>query len=262
MSKPPQPVITLLTDFGTEDYYVGALKGTLLRLAPQALLIDITHQVSPGDIEEGAFLLGASHRHFPPGTIHLAVIDPGVGGHRRILAARGENAHFVAPDNGLLSYLLDGAEVRQVEAAEVFIDAPGETFHGRDRFAPVAAYLARGEPFEALGSPMKNPLQLDHEPPKRREGSLEGRIVHIDRFGNLVTDIPSRWFPDDRVPEFECRLPGLEIRRWATHYAELAPGEAALIPGSLGTLEVSLNQESAAAKSGITRKQTLRISFR
>ncbi len=241
---------------------MGALKGTLLRLAPQALLIDITHQVAPGDVEEGAFLLGASHRHFPPGTTHLAVIDPGVGGHRRILAARTKNAQFVAPDNGLLSYLLDEAEVRQVQSAELFIDAPGETFHGRDRFAPVAAYLARGESFGSLGPAIESPLQLDHEPPRRGKDFLEGRIVHVDRFGNLVTDIPSRWFPDDRATEFECLLPGLAIRRWASHYAELAPGEAALIPGSLGTLEISLNQESAAAKSGIGRDQTLRIDFR
>ncbi len=255
-----RPIITLLTDFGSSDYYVSALKGTLLRLAPEARLVDVTHEATPGDVDEGAFLLGASHHHFPTGTVHLAVIDPGVGGHRRILAARTESAFFVAPDNGLLTYVLDSSEVRSVEASDLFLDAPGETFHGRDRFAPVAAYLAQGRPFADLGRLAGSPLQLDYAPPRRGDGYLEGRIVHIDRFGNLVTDIPSRWFPAGA--EFDCRLGELRIRRWATHYAELAPGEAALIPGSLGTLEVSLNRERAADKSGIQRRKPIRIIFR
>lgn len=256
------PIITLLTDFGTRDYYVGALKGTLLRLAPSARLVDVSHDVAPGDVDEGAFLLGATHRHFPAQTVHLAVVDPGVGGHRRILAARTAAALFVAPDNGLLSYLLDDAEVRSVERRELFLDAPGETFHGRDRFAPMAAYLARREPFEGLGPIAEAPLRLDYEPPSRGDHRLEGRIVHIDRFGNLVSDIPTSWFPAGGKQLFECLLPGLEIRRWATHYAELAPGEAALIPGSLGTLEISLNLGSAAERTGVARGQALCIDFR
>ena len=256
-----RPVVTLLSDFGTRDYYVGALKGTLLRLAPETRLVDITHEVAPGDILEAAFLLEASRRHFAPGTIHLAVVDPGVGSKRDILAARDQGALFVAPDNGLLSFLPEDAETRRVDARDLFLEGPGATFHGRDRFAPVAAYLARGEPLESLGRRVESPVRLAQSAPRRGADFLEGRIVHIDRFGNLVSDIPSRWLPSP-VPRLSCRLPGLEITRTASHYAELEEGEAALIPGSLGTLEISCNGRSAAAATEMGRGRTLRVDFR
>ncbi len=253
-------VVSLLTDFGTTDYYVGALKGTLLRLAPDSRIVDVSHEVDPGDVEEGAFLLGASHRHFPRGTVHLAVVDPGVGGHRRILACSTGTDFFVAPDNGLLSYVLDGAEVRSVEAQELFLDAPGETFHGRDRFAPVAAYLARGESFTKLGPVAENPLRLAIGPPQRDGNGLSGTVVHVDRFGNLISDIPSRWLTDDR--RFVCRIGALEVTRMVSHYAALEPDEVALLPGSLGTLEVSMNRRSLADSLTLGRREPIRIDFR
>src|SRR4051812_13619730 len=141
-------LLTLLTDFGTADYYVAAVKGTVLRLAPGTTLVDISHQVPPGDVEAAAFLLAAAAPSFPDGSVHLAVVDPGVGSGRRILAARTASGLFLAPDNGLLGPLLEDAdaarELRAVERSDLFLTAPGATFHGRDRFAPVAAWLLRG----------------------------------------------------------------------------------------------------------------------
>lgn len=145
-------ILTLLTDFGTTDYYVAAVKGTVLRGAPGTTLVDISHQVPPGDVETAAFLLAAAAASFPEGTVHLAVVDPGVGSERRILAVRTASAWFLAPDNGLLTPVLDGAlSVRSEERSGLFLPSPGQTFHGRDRFAPVAAFLLRGEPGETLG---------------------------------------------------------------------------------------------------------------
>src|SRR6187549_2057573 len=141
------PLLTLLTDFGTSDYYVAAVKGTILRLAPGSQIVDISHEVPSGDIATGAFLLAAAVPWFPEGTVHLAVVDPGVGSSRRILAARLDGAWIVLPDNGLLTHLLHQDRVRSVRSVEktgLFLDNPGRTFHGRDRFAPVAAWLLRG----------------------------------------------------------------------------------------------------------------------
>ncbi|HEY4575340.1 MAG TPA: SAM-dependent chlorinase/fluorinase, partial [Thermoanaerobaculia bacterium] len=144
-------LLTLLTDFGTADYYVAAVKGTVLRLAPRTTLVDVSHEVPPGDVETASFLLRAAAPSFPDRTVHLAVVDPGVGSGRRILAVRAGTGIFVAPDNGLLTPFLDGAEIRSVEREDLFLSGPGQTFHGRDRFAPVAAWLVRGEGLARLG---------------------------------------------------------------------------------------------------------------
>ncbi len=212
--------------------------------------MDIAHSVAPGDVEGAAFLLAAAAPSFPPATVHLAVVDPGVGGARRILAARAGASFFVAPDNGLLSPVLDAAEVRSVERRELFRAAPGETFHGRDRFAPVAAALLRGEPLNGLGPEVSDPVRLELPAPERRAGRLSGRVVHADRFGNLITDIPSSWLTGRA---FEARIGEHRIRRRASHYAELAAGEPAVIPGSLGTLELSLAGDSLLRRWGLGR---------
>ncbi len=254
-------LLTLLTDFGLDDYYVAAVKGTVLRLAPQAVLVDVSHGVAAGDVAAGGWLLAAAVRWFPPGTVHLGVVDPGVGSHRRILAARAGDAYLVGPDNGLLppavGVLADGgaAEVRSVERDDLFLPGPGSTFHGRDRFAPVAAYLARGEPLAELGPEIDDAVAAaDREAPHAegtppREGTagavLRGRVVHIDRFGNLITDIPTAW-----VGDAPCRaeIGSHATARRAGHYREIAPRRAAVLPGSLGTLEVALEGESLAER--------------
>ncbi|MFL6235139.1 MAG: S-adenosyl-l-methionine hydroxide adenosyltransferase family protein [Thermoanaerobaculia bacterium] len=240
-------LLTLLTDFGTADYYVAAVKGTVLRLAPGTALVDISHEVPPGDIEMASFLLRAAAPSFPEGTIHLAVVDPGVGSGRRILAVRAGSGVFVAPDNGLLTPFLDGAEVRSVERDELFLSGPGQTFHGRDRFAPVAASLLRGEPLERLGPEIPDPVRLAASPPRRERGRISGRVIHVDRYGNLVTDIPAGWLPPGPCrAEIGGKTGGSSTSRRAGHYAEIPPGEAAMIPGSLGTVELSLNGEDLA----------------
>jgi S-adenosylmethionine hydrolase len=252
------PILTLLTDFGTDDYYVAAVKGTVLRLAPGTTLVDISHQVPPGDMETASFLLAAAAPSFPAGTVHLAVVDPGVGSGRRILAVRKPEALFLAPDNGLLTPFLDGAEVRSVEKSEIFLPSPGQTFHGRDRFSPAAAWLLRGERLEELGPEVADPVRLHAPAPVRLPDRLSGRVVHVDRYGNLVTDIPASWFPDG-----PCRaeVDGHAASRRVTHYAEIPPGEAAMLAGSLGTVELSLNGADLARAWGIARGARVDITW-
>ncbi|HEX5759862.1 MAG TPA: SAM-dependent chlorinase/fluorinase [Thermoanaerobaculia bacterium] len=254
------PLLTLLTDFGTRDWYVAAVKGVVLRLAPGAGIVDVTHEVAPGDVEGGAFLWNAAVRWFPDRAVHLAVVDPGVGGTRRILAARAPHGFLLAPDNGLLTPFLDqpGLEVRAVAREELFLPGPGATFHGRDRFAPVAAWLLRGEPFAALGPVVADPVRLPAAPPQRAAGRLAGRVVHVDRFGNLVTDIPADW-----LPAGPCRaeVGGRATTRRATHYAEIPPGEAALLPGSLGTLEMAAGGADLAALWRVARGAEVKIEW-
>ncbi|MCZ7650686.1 MAG: SAM-dependent chlorinase/fluorinase [Thermoanaerobaculia bacterium] len=255
------PLLTLLTDFGTHDYYVAAVKGTLLRLAPEARIVEISQDVAPGDVEGAAFLLAAAAPAFPEGTVHLAVVDPGVGSSRRrlVLAARGQL--FVAPDNGLLTHLLGEGPVRSVERTDLDLAAPGETFHGRDRFAPVAAALARGLDPAALGPEAEEPVRLPLPLPRRAAGGGEGRVAHVDRFGNLVTDLPSAWLPAGRPFELACG-PTLRVTRRATCYAEIPAGEPAVLPGSLGTLEVSLRDAPLAGISGCGRGAAVRLRVR
>ncbi len=251
--------VTLLTDFGERDYYVGAVKGTLLRLAPAVSIIDISHQVPPGDVACGSFLLGAYFRSFPAETIHLAVVDPGVGSERGILAARASSQLFVGPDNGLLTPILPGAEVFAVERRDLFLDAPGSTFHGRDRFAPIAAALARGEKPEGLGKPARQPVLLEQEEPSRTEDQLKGHVVHIDRFGNVVTDLPAGWLPEvSAAVEIGFHSTSAHV----SHYSELAFGQAGWLIGSLGTLEVSLNGASLADRWQVVRGDEVRMPLR
>ena len=254
-------VLTLLTDFGTSDYYVAAVKGTVLRLAPGSQIVDISHEVPSGDIATGAFLLSAAVPWFPEGTVHLAVVDPGVGSRRRILVARTDTASLVLPDNGLLTLLLlqDAVRsIRSVEKTDIFLPGPGQTFHGRDRFAPVAAWLLRGERVEELGPEIEDPVRLQLEPPRREPGRLSGQVVHVDRYGNLITDIPAAW-----LPEGPCRaeIGGRPVTRRAGHYAEIPDGEAALIPGSLGTVELSLKGDDLARRWGVERGASVRIAW-
>ena len=258
-------VLTLLTDFGVEDYYVAAVKGVVLRLAPGTQIVDVSHQVPPGDLLAGAFLLAAAVPWFPAGTVHLAVVDPGVGSSRRILVASLEDAWIVLPDNGLLTHLLlrDAVRsVRSVEKTDLFLDNPGRTFHGRDRFAPVAAWLLRGDSPEELGPEIDDPVRLPWEGPRREPGVLSGKVAHVDRYGNLITDIPSGWMPEDTDCK-ECRaeIAGRQVQRRASHYAEIPDGEAAMIPGSLGTMELSLRGEDLARRWIVERGTAVRITW-
>lgn len=256
-------ILTLLTDFGTGDYYVAAVKGTVLARAPGTAIVDVSHQVPPGDVETAAFLLAAAAPSFPAGTVHVAVVDPGVGSGRRILLARTETALLLAPDNGLLTPFLDSAlGAWSVEREDLFLPGPGRTFHGRDRFAPVAAALLRGEPPEGMGPAIADPVRLSGEPPRREPHRATGRVVHVDRYGNLVTDIPAGWLPG--VPGGRCRFAvgPRSTETFATHYAEIPAGEPAALPGSLGTVELSLNGGDLARRWGVSRGAPVEVTWR
>ncbi len=253
------PILTLLTDFGLADYYVAAVKGTVLRLAPGTQPIDLSHAVAPGDVEGAAFLLAAAASAFPAGTVHLCVVDPGVGSDRRLLAVGQGGRFFVAPDNGLLTPVLEGAAVHAVTRTGLFLDAPSATFHGRDRMAPIAAHLLRGEPLGELGPAISDPVRLERRTPRRDGEALVGQVVHIDHFGNLVTDIPSAWLGEQ---SFEARVGSHRIRLTASHYAALPAGRPAVVPGSAGTLELSLNGESLAERWQTPRGAAVRVILR
>ncbi len=243
-------IATLLTDFGTVDYYVAAVKGTLLRLAPGCELIDISHQVSPGNIIQASFLLAAAAPTFPKGTVHLAVVDPGVGSERRILVAEHGGHFFLAPDNGLLTPFFGEApssppSLFAVDRPDLYLPSSGSTFHGRDRFAPVAAFLLRGGATARLGAPVSNPRRLIAPCPQSSSGVLTGRVVHIDRFGNLITDVPTAWLGK----RFEyAEIDGHRAYQRVDCYSALPAGEAGVIPGSLSTLELSLDGASLAER--------------
>ena len=268
MAENTPPLATLLTDFGTADYYVAAVKGVILSRVPSAVVVDITHQISQGDIATAAFLLHAAAPAFPPGTVHLAVVDPGVGSDRRILVAEKNRQIFVAPDNGLLTYILvgggledgtlDRCRVRSIERSDLYREAPGETFHGRDRFAPITAALLAGERPEKLGLLIDDPILLDYEPPRQTDGELLGQVIHIDQYGNAVTNIPADWLDAET---FRATIGDHHTERRASHYAALAPGEAAAITGSLGTLELSIPNDSLAAAWGVERHAIVRVQL-
>lgn len=265
-------VCTLLTDFGRGDYYVAALTGVIATRAPGTRTVDITHEVAPGDVEGGAWLLAAAAPWFPPGTVHLVVVDPGVGSDRRILAASAGGHRFVGPDNGLLLPAVEAAaerageppELRAAERPDLWLDGPGSTFHGRDRFAPTAAALLAGEPLSELGPPLADPVRLDFPHPTREELAdgageiLRGRIAHIDRFGNLITDLPAPWLEsvtagDGVVVELEVDGRVHSVGKRVSHYAEIPGGEPAWLVGSLGTVEISLAGESLAERWRVRR---------
>jgi hypothetical protein len=247
--------VTLLTDFGTQDGYVGAMKGAILRRAPDVALIDLSHDIPPGDVARGAYVLGQAAPWYPPGTVHLAVVDPGVGSERRAIAVRamlaGPAAHYlVAPDNGLLSRVLRAAtHVGPVHAiARAFVgDAPvSPVFHGRDLFAPAAAHLAAGGALDALG-PAIDPARLVRLPaadPEATEGGVRAPIVHVDRFGNLVTSLHIATPPRGVARCGETEIPA------ASTYSDVPSGALVAVRGSEGTLEVACRDGSAAARLG------------
>lgn len=252
--------ITLLTDFGTADGYVAAMKGVIAAIAPEARVEDAAHDVPPGDVVGAAWTLGRYWRLYPPGTVHVVVVDPGVGSERRGLAGRVDGRFVVAPDNGVLTWVL--AEAGSVEL--VALENPAyrreevsATFHGRDIFAPAAAHLARGVALEALGPRVPDPVRFDLPQPEVVEGGFRGTVVHVDRFGNLITNIPGDRLRQVRRVVVAGRVVG-PLRRT---YADVAPGEALALVGSAGLLEVSVRDGNAAALLGAGRGAEVRVEL-
>lgn len=237
--------IALLTDFGTRDYYVGAMKGVVLSINPAAVIVDLTHDVPPQDIREAAFTLRACYRDFPIGTIFVAVVDPGVGSGRRAIVVESEGYYFVAPDNGLLS-LFFGSECQAYDITEkrFFREAVSSTFHGRDIFAPVGAHLSLGVAPAEFGPEISDQIYLPDTLPRAIEGGIAGAVINIDRFGNIVTNIT----PADLPPEFTVSINGRVIEKRCRYYAEAAEGEIFSIVGSAGFLEISVRNGSAASE--------------
>lgn len=234
--SPSLPVITLLTDFGTADYFVGAVKGAILSVNPSAVIVDITHEIPPQDIEAGAFTLLAAYKTFLAGTIHVAVVDPGVGSTRRPIIVKTNEQFFVGPDNGLFTYIYDrepSHQIVHVTADRFFRPSVSSTFHGRDIFAPVAAALSKGVVLEEFGDEINDQVRLP---------SLEAplRVIHIDRFGNCVTNITRdrRWG--------SVVINGRTIRELRQFYGEGDEETLFAIWGSAGFLEISVNGGSAA----------------
>ncbi len=265
MSEPTQttasPTITLLTDFGTHDVYAGVMRGVIFNLAPNARIVDLTHEVRPQGVADAAFLLDSAAPYFPWGTIHVAVVDPGVGTERKILCVRTSRATYLAPDNGLLTRVLEresAARIVSVTNRDYFLPEVSNTFHGRDIFAPVAAHLARGLDPVRLGPeltcirPLNLPRATETEP-----GVLSGEIIYVDRFGNLVTNVATTTLPE----LVSLTLRDVSIRGPVCRsYAEREVGDLLVIGGSSGLLEVAVNQGSAQERLRSRRGDAVRVS--
>ena len=237
-------LIALVTDFGTADYYVGAMKGVILSIDPDAVIVDITHEIKPQDISSAAFILAACHKDFPLGTIFVCVVDPGVGTTRRKIIVESNDQIFVGPDNGVFSFVLnDAPTITAIENEKYFHHPVSSTFHGRDIFAPVAAHLSRGVTPSEIGSRINDPIVLPAiRPEKMDDNTIEGCVIHIDRFGNIVTNITA----DMAADAVELILSGRSITERHEFYAGAEPGKFFMIPGSAGFIEISLNGRSAA----------------
>jgi len=246
-------IITLTTDFGSADPYAGIMKGVILSIHRSARIVDISHQVTPFEIPEAAFLIWQAWRYFPKGTVHVVVVDPGVGSLRRPLLAEAGGHYFLAPDNGVLSMVLSELphKVRALTAEKYFLKPVSRTFHGRDIFAPVAAHLARGLSPARLGKLVRDYARQEFFKPVHTGKRIwTGSVLRIDRFGNLVTNLHVGEFPTVATRPFILRV-GLEtVSRFAGTFAECPPGELCLVPGSSGYLEIVMNQASAAQRLG------------
>ena len=250
---PAQRIITLTTDFGVTDHFVGVMKGVILGICPDARIVDISHEVAPFEISQGAFLVAQAHQYFPPKTIHVVVIDPGVGTARRPLLVEAAGQYFIGPDNGVLAMVYMDAphKAREITAEKYFLHPRSRTFHGRDIFSPVAAQLARGVRAASFGPEIDDHLKIAFYKPQRTARRVwSGTVLHVDRFGNMVTNFHIDEFTDVRTRPFEMVVGPQRLRRLALNYADSEPGEPFVIVGSSGYLEVAANQTSAAKLLG------------
>lgn len=261
----PAPIITLTTDFGTSDAFVGTMKGVILGIAPDANIVDLTHDIAPQDVQGGAYSLASSVNYFPPGTIHVAVIDPGVGTRRRPIAVDTGSAIYICPDNGLLSYPLEhagahvdradftmgrvavpqGWQATHLSTANYWLQPLSSTFHGRDIFAPLAAHLAAGVSLSAMGTRVIDLAAFALPRPRLAGDTAVGQVLHIDRFGNLITNLRTSDLPAGRL---EIRIGGVAIAGLSESYQD-GTDLLALI-GSSGTLEVAFRNGNASRTIG------------
>jgi S-adenosyl-L-methionine hydrolase (adenosine-forming) len=240
-------IITLTTDFGLSDPFVGIMKGVILAITPNAQLVDISHDVPSYDIAEATFMVESMYRYFPDGTVHIVVIDPGVGSARRPLAAAAQGHLFVAPDNGVLSTVLE-TEAYHIQNDRLFLNPVSQTFHGRDIFAPVAAQLAAGTPIESVGPRIRDFVRKPLPVPRREGGKIVGSVLRIDKFGNVITNVRR----SDFSPKFTIRIAGSTVERFCATFSDADPGQLVAIEGSTGYIEIALNQGSAAERLNVS----------
>jgi S-adenosylmethionine hydrolase len=248
-----RPIVTLTTDFGLSDHFIGTLKGVILSIIPEAEIVDISHSVTAFDILDGALTIAAAYTYFPAGTVHMVVVDPGVGTMRRAIVATTGHHQFVAPDNGVLTLVAEREpriRVHHATAEHYFLQPVSQTFHARDVFAPLAAYMAKGVALAKFGEEISDSVRLLVPQPRLvSENSIVGAVLKVDRFGNLITNIPPNLAPHLFQPKpasFKLRAGDREISSIKASYAEGAPGEVFAILGSMGYLEIAANQASAA----------------
>ncbi len=238
-------IVTLLTDFGTADGFVGAMKGVILNRSPGATVVDITHDIAAQDVRAGARALAEAAPLFPPGTIHVAVVDPGVGSARRPLLVSGEGQRFIGPDNGLLSLAAPRGEARVLDREELFRGTVSSTFHGRDVFASVAGHLAAGLPPQSCGGQAGDWQRLELPRPTVEADRLEGAVVHVDRFGNLITNLERGAVGD--AARWQVALGGRHIGSIRDTFSDVAPGQWVAYIGSGGELEIAVRDGDAAS---------------
>ncbi len=244
-------IITLTTDFGLSDGYVGTMKGVILGINPNVTLVDLTHEIAPQNIEQGAFLFATAARYFPANAIHLVVVDPGVGSARRPIAIQCGETIFIAPDNGVLTFAVSQQPLPlnaiHLNRPKFFLPQVSQTFHGRDVFAPVAAHLALGVPLDALGEPIDDWVRLPTEATARRAGKvITGRVIHIDHFGNIITNIGEALFQGADRARITVTIRARVLHGIHATYASVAPGELIALISSTGTLEVAVRNGNAA----------------
>jgi len=254
----PNAIITLTTDYGTNDHLVGTLKGVILKINPEATIVDITHNVAPFDLLDAALAIGSAYSYFPPRTIHVVVVDPGVGTERRPLLVTAENQYFVAPDNGVLSVIYEREEnvvVRNVTAAHYFLQPISKTFHGRDIFAPIAAWLSKGWQTASMGEEITDHKKFALPKPKATDGVVKGIVMRVDTFGNLVTNFRVEDLPESALinGEVKFQVGNQAVSRMVPTFASGDAGEPVAYVGSAGYVEIAVNKGNASRTLSIGR---------
>jgi len=261
------PLITLLTDFGDRDYFVGSMKGVILTINPQTTVVDLSHHIRPHAVEEAAYILKCCYAFFPDGTIHVVVVDPGVGSLRRALLVNTDRYFFLAPDNGVLSYIFDEehqVEVREITNRQFKLESAGTTFDGRDLFAPAAAWLTKNQPVSAFGPVVRDAKTFPISKPRWESETLLGEIVYIDRFGNLISNISAALLKEleavTKRPNPVIYIAGHAIRGLVCSYSEGDQQKPCALINSNGYLEIFLKEAHAATELKVGRRGALRLS--
>ncbi len=269
MTFRPNGIVTLTTDFGIDDAYVAIMKGVLLSIAHHAMIVDYTHGIAPGNVVEAAYLLRSGYRYFPNGTVHVVVVDPGVGSNRRAIALQTPEATFVGPDNGVFSLIVEDArrdwngQLHMIELTEprFWLPTISATFHGRDVFAPTAAHILNGTSFGALGQPVTALTPANRTTPQLLDsGVLMGRIVHIDRFGNCITNITQEHLFEHQIgPTLVLEIIDQQLNGLFRTYADGPVGIPMCLIGSSGHLEIAVCNGHAAQYLGVDIGDKLRV---